>query len=234
MRSVPVHLDSWKASLTLLLLLCAGPALADTRIGLGLDLFTESSRLSGHQTINTARQDESFDYKSKGFLSGTLSLTIPASISPQRARMGAGVRFFGNYGAGGDGQGEFGLGLLNEIFVSGEYGLPVADKTEAMFGARGGLALLLPGGQFSAEIQRLREQGVDAWGTPRVGWLAGISVGARRRMGEHLLVRGDFSGQLQRLFLFSTSQEIQGLDFDKSWNTFGLRLGFTLGVEFAL
>lgn len=234
MRSVPVHLASWKASLTLLLLLCAGPALADTRIGLGLDLFTESSRLSGHQTINTARQDESFDYKSKGFLSAALSLSIPAPGSPQRARMGAGLRFFGNYGAGGEGQPEFGLGLLNELFVSGEYGLPVADKTEAMFGARGGMALLLPRGQLSAEIDRLREQGVSAWHVPRMGWLAGISVGARRRMGEHLLVRGDFSGQLQRLFLFSTSQEIQGLDFNKSWNTFGLRLGFTLGVEFAL
>jgi hypothetical protein len=234
MRSVLVLLDSWKASLTLVLLAAAGPALADTRIGLGLDLFTESSRLSGHQTINTARQDESFDYNSKGFLSATLSLSIPALISPERARMGAGVRVFGNYGAGGEGQREFGLGLLNEIFVSGEYGLPVADKTEAMFGARGGMALLVPGQQFSEEIRRLREQGVDAWHVPRVGWLAGISVGARRRMGQHLLLRGDFSGQLQRLFLFATSQEIQGLDFNKSWSTFGLRLGFTLGVEFAL
>ena len=234
MRSVPVLLDSSKALLTLVLLLSAGPALADTRIGLGLDVFTESSRLSGHQTINTARQDESFDYKSKGFLSATLHLSIPASISPKRARMGAGVRFFGNYGSGGEGQREFGLGLLNEIFVSGEYGLPVADKTEAVFGARGGVALLIPGQQLSEEIQRLRGQDVDVWNVPRVGWLGGISVGARRRMGEHLLLRADFSGQLQRLFLFYTSQEIQGLDFDKSWNTFGLRLGFTLGAEFAL
>jgi hypothetical protein len=233
MRSVPVLLDSSKALLTLVLLLSAGPALADTRIGLGLDVFTESSRLSGHQTINTARQDESFDYKSKGFLSATLSLSIPAPISP-RARMGAGVRFFGNYGSGGEGQRQFGLGLLNELFMSGEYGLTVADKTEAVFGARGGVALLIPGQQFSEEIQRLRGQGVDVWNVPRVGWLGGISVGARRRMGEHLLVRADFSGQLQRLFLFYTSQEIQGLDFDKSWNTFGLRLGFTLGAEFAL
>lgn len=234
MRSVLVLLDSWKASLTLVLLVSAWPAQADTRIGLGVDVFTESSRLSGHQTINTARQDESFDYNSKGFLSATLNLSIPASISPERARMGAGVRFFGNYGAGGEGQREFGLGLLNELFVSGEYGLPVAAKMEAVFGARGGVALLVPGKQLSEEIHRLREQGVDVWNVPRVGWLGGISVGARRRMGEHLLLRADFSGQLQRLFLFATSQEIQGLDFNKSWNTFGLRLGFTLGAEFAL
>jgi hypothetical protein len=233
MRSLPVLLDSWKALSALVLLLSAGPARADTRIGLALDLFTESSRLTGHQSINAARQDESFDYSSKGFLSASLNLSIPAPISPERARMGAGVRFFGNYGSGGDGQG-FGFGLLNEAFVSGEYGLLVADKTEAVFGARGGLALLLPGKEFSQEIQRLREQDVDVWNVPRVGWMGGISVGARRRMGEHLLLRGDFSGQLERLFLFATSQDIQGLDFDKSWNTFGLRLGFTLGAEFSL
>jgi hypothetical protein len=234
MRSVLVLSDFWKVFLSLVLLVSAWPARADTRIGLGLEVFTESSRLSGHQTINASRQDESFDYNSKGFLSATLNLSIPASISPERARMGAGIRLFGNYGSGGDGQPEFGLGLLNEAYVSGEYGLPIADRTEAVFGARGGFALLLPGKQLSQEIQRLREQGVDAWNVPRVGWLAGISVGARRRMGEHLLLRGDFSGQLERLFLFATSQEIQGLDFNKTWNTFGLRLGLTLGAEFSL
>ncbi|HYH95286.1 hypothetical protein [Hyalangium sp.] len=234
MRSLPPLLVSWKAFLALAPLVFALPARADTRIGLGLDLFTESSRLSGHQTINTARQDESFDYRSNGFLSATLSLSIPAPVSPERARMGAGVRFFGNYGSGGEGNPNFGFGMLTEGFVSGEYGLPVADKMEAVFGARGGLALLVPGKEFSAEISRLRDQGVSAWHVPRLGWLAGISVGARRRMGEHLLLRGDFSGQLERLFLFATSQDIKGLDFDKSWNTFGLRLGLTLGIEFSL
>jgi hypothetical protein len=124
--------------------------------------------------------------------------------------------------------------MLNELFLLGEYGLTVAEKTEAVFGARGGLALLVPGKEFDAEISRLREQGVSAWHVPRVGWLGGISVGARRRMSERLLVRGDFSGQLEKLFLFATSQDIKGLDFEKSWSTFGLRLGFTLGVEFAL
>lgn len=234
MRSLLVLHPPWKALLALVLLLCAAPAQAGTRIGLGVELFTESSRLSGHQSINASRQDESFDYSSKGFLSATLNLSIPASISPERARVGAGVRFFGHYGAGGEGRGEFGFGLLNEMFVSGEYGLPVADKMEAVFGARGGLALLVPGKQFSEEIHRLQEQDVDVWSVPRVGWLAGISVGARRRMGEHLLLRADFSGQLERLFLFATSQDIQGMDFNKNWNTFGLRLGFTLGAEFAL
>jgi hypothetical protein len=67
-----------------------------------------------------------------------------------------------------------------------------------------------------------------------VGWLAGLSAGARRRMSEHILLRADLSGQLDKLYLFSTSETIEGLEFSKSWSTFGLRLGFTLGIEFAL
>lgn len=219
--------------LALSLCVAALPARADTRIGLGVDLFTENSRMAGHQTINTARQDESFDYNSQSFLSAALSLSIPAPVS-ERARMGMGLRFVGNYGSGGEGNRVFGFGLLNEVFLLGEYGLTVAEKTEAVFGARGGLALLVPGKEFDAEISRLREQGVSAWHVPRVGWQAGLSVGARRRMSEHILLRGDFSGQLQKIFLFATSQDIKGLEFEKAWSTFGLRLGFTLGVEFAL
>ena len=231
MRSLLVLQEHWKPPLAALLLLLAVPARAsDTRIGVGVDLFTESSQLAGHQTINGARRDESFDYNASDFLAATLNLSVPAPIS-EHARMGAGIRLFGN-GAGGDHQ--FGFGLLNEAFVTGEYGLPIADKWEAVFGARGGLALLVPGKELTAEINRLQEQGVNVWSVPRVGWLGGISVGARRRMGEHLLLRADMSGQLEKLYLFATSQDVKGLEFNKAWSTFGLRLGLTLGAEFAL
>lgn len=230
MRSLPALHVPWKTFLAALLLLLALPAQADTRIGLGVDVFTESSRLTGQQSINAARRDESFDYNSNSFLAATLNLSIPAPIS-EHARMGAGIRVFGNYGAGGGRV--FGFGVLNEAFVTGEYGLPIADKMEAVFGARGGIALLLPGKEFNEEINRLQQEGVDVWSVPRVGWLGGISVGTRRKMSEHILLRADLSGQLEKLFLFATSQDVKGLDFSKSWNTFGLRLGLTLGAEFA-
>jgi hypothetical protein len=205
---------------------------APMRIGLGLDLFTEDSRLTGRQTINSASSDESFNYSSASLLSATLSVSFPAPVVPHRARVGGGVRVFGNYGAGGDRQ--FGFGVLNQLFASAEYGVPLADRMEALFGARGGVALLIPGREFSQEIDRLQEQGVSVWSVPRVGWFGGLSVGARRRMGDHLLLRADLSGQLEQLYLFYTGQEINGLEFDKDWSTFGLRMGLTLGVEFAL
>jgi outer membrane biosynthesis protein TonB len=202
------------------------------RIGVGLDLFTESARMAGEQSINASRRDESFDYKSSTFLSATLSLSIPAPILEDRARLGGGVRLFGNYSAGGDRR--FGFGLLNQAFVLGEYGLPVANKTEVMFGGRVGMSLLIPGRDFDREIERLQIQGASVLSVPRVGWLAGLSAGGRRRMSEHILLRADLCGQLDKLYLFSTDETIEGLQFSKSWSTFGLRLGFTLGIEFAL
>ncbi len=202
------------------------------RIGVALDLFAEKAKLSGTQTINTSPRDESFDYGSTTFLSATLSMSVPAPIAKERARIGGAVRLFGNYSA--DGNHPFGFGLFNQAFVTGEYGLPVADKMEAVFGGRVGLSLLIPGHEMSAEIHRLQDQGVDVWGVPRVGWLGGLSAGARRRMSEHILLRADLSGQLEKLYLFATSEDLGGLQFDKHWSTLGLRLGLTLGVEFAL
>jgi len=202
------------------------------RVGVGLDLFTEKSHLSGAQSINASRTDESFDYSSHTFLAATLSLSIPAPIFSDRARLGGAVRLFGNYSAGGDRS--FGFGLLNQAFVTGEYGLPVADRLEVMFGGRVGMSLLLPGRDFNREVDRLQIQGVDVWSVPRVGWLAGLSAGARRQMNEHIHLRADLSVQLDKTYLFATSQEIEGLQFRKSWSTNALRLGFTLGAEFSL
>lgn len=207
-------------------------ARSQMRIGVALDLFTEKAKMSGTQTINASPRDESFDYGSSTFLSATLSMSVPAPIAKERARIGGAVRLFGNYSA--DGDHPFGFGLLNQAFVTGEYGLPVADKMEVVFGARAGLSLLIPGHELSAEIHRLQDQGVGVLSVPRIGWLGGLSAGARRRMSEHILLRADLSGQLEKLYLFATSEDLGGLQFDKHWSTLGLRLGLTLGVEFAI
>ncbi|MFY0573465.1 hypothetical protein ACN28S_03050 [Cystobacter fuscus] len=203
------------------------------RVGVGPDLFLESARLNGEQGIqgiNVSRRDESFDYSSAGFVSATLWLNTSVPSVSERLRVGAGARIFGNYGAGGGRT--FGFGLLNEAFAFAEYGLPVANKTEVVFAARGGLSLLVPGQEFAAEIRRLQEQGVGVWSVPRVGWLAGPSVGARRRMTERILLRADILAQVQQQFLFATSEDIDELRYTKNWSTLALRLGLSLGVEF--
>jgi hypothetical protein len=202
------------------------------RIGVGGDLFLESSRMTGEQGINASRSNETFDYTSLGFLSATAWMTTPVPSVSERMRVGAGLRIFGNYAAGGGRQ--FGFGLLNEVFVNGEYGLPVADKTELVLGGRAGFSVLVPNTEFQAEIRRLQEQGVSVWSVPRVGWLAGPSVGARRQMSERIWLRADLLAQAEQQYLFATSQEISGLRFTKNWSTLALRLGLNLGAEFAL
>ncbi|QRK13432.1 hypothetical protein JQX13_02605 [Archangium violaceum] len=210
----------------------ASAASGPMRIGVGPDLFLESARMNGSQGINTSLRDESFEYSSAGFLSATAWLTTPVPSVSERLRVGGGLRIFGNYAAGGGRQ--FGFGILNEVFASGEYGLPVADKTEVVFGGRAGLSFLVPGREFSAEIHRLQEQGVSVWSVPRVGWLLGPSVGGRRRMSERIWLRADVLAQVEQQYLFATSQEISGLDFNKNWSTMALRLGLSLGAEFSL
>ncbi len=201
------------------------------RIGVSPDLYLEGARMSGVQYINTTRLDESFDY-SAGFLSITAWLSAPVATVNERLRLGAGVRIFGNYAASGGQQ--FGFGIYNEAFVSGEYGLPVADKMEVVFAGRAGLSLLIPGLEFAETISRLQTQGVSVWSVPRVGWLLGPSVGARRRMSNNIWLRADLLGQIGQQYLFATSQEISGFNYSKNWSTLGLRLGLSLGAEFSL
>ncbi|WP_158079868.1 hypothetical protein [Archangium sp. Cb G35] len=201
------------------------------RIGLSPDLYLEGAKMSGVQFINSTRLDESFDY-SAGFLSITAWVNTPVPTVSERLRLGAGLRIFGNYAASGGQQ--FGFGIYNELFASGEYGLPVADKMEVVFAARAGLSLLIPGLEFAETISRLQTQGVAVWSVPRVGWLLGPSVGARRRMSDKIWLRADVLGQIGQQYLFATSQEISGFNYSKNWSTLGLRLGLSLGAEFSL
>lgn len=209
-------------------LLAAPAALAQDRIGVAFDLWAEGSALTGEQRINASRIDESFDYNALG---GAANLFLLWRID-ERIRVGPTVRLFGNYGASGN-EG-FILGFLSEASFGAEYALPMIEQFDALFGARAGLGVLVPGGAFAEEIQRLQAEGVGVWSVPRAGWLAGLSVGTRRPMGGKLSLRADLHAQYQQLFLFSTDQLVDGLRFRKSWSTGGIRIGFLVGMEIGL
>jgi hypothetical protein len=200
------------------------------RIGVGVDGFLGGGGVKGEQWINATRLDESFTYAHPG-LSGTAWLLLRHG-SVERLRYGPALRVYGNYAAM-EGQ-NFTFGPLFEGLITGEYSLPAIEKFDGILGARAGLAVLIPGGDFEAEIARLRREGVDVWGVPRAGFAAGLNVGTRRRMGEHLWLRADILWQYRQLFLFATDQNISGLRFRKSWSADGMTLGLNLGVELAL
>ncbi len=207
-----------------------GPIAVLDRLGVGVDGFLGGGGVKGEQWINSTRLDESFAYGHPG-LSGTAWLLL-RHASVERLRYGPALRVYGNYAAV-EGQ-QFTFGPLFEGLVTGEYSLPAFEKFDGIFGARAGLAVLVPGGDFEAEIARLRREGVDVWGVPRAGFVAGLNVGTRRRMGENLWLRADLLWQYRQLFLFATDQNISGLRFRKSWSADGMTLGLNLGVELAL
>jgi hypothetical protein len=207
-----------------------GPIAVLDRLGVGVDGFVGGGGVRGEQWINATRLDESFTYAHPG-LSGTAWLLL-RHASVERLRYGPALRVYGNYAAS---EGEsFTFGPLFEGLLTGEYALPAFEKFDGIFGARAGLAVLVPGGDFETEITRLRREGVDVWDVPRAGFVAGLNVGTRRRMGENLWLRADLLWQYRQLFLFATDQNISGLRFRKNWSADGMTLGLNLGVELAL
>ncbi|HZH03467.1 MAG TPA: hypothetical protein VEY30_06760 [Myxococcaceae bacterium] len=198
------------------------------RLVIAGDLFFEDGRLNAEQRINASPREESFDYGSKGFLSGQIFLLFPES---ERFRWGPGLRFFGKYSASVENQDPYEFGFLTQAFVAGEFALPLAPSWDLLLGGRAGLGLLFPGGNFKQEIDRLQAEGVGVWSLPRVGWLAGLSGGARKQLSDRLALRAELAGQLEQLYLFLTDEDVDGLDFRKSWNTYSLRFGLTVGLE---
>lgn len=199
----------------------------DRRLVVAADFFFEKGRLNGTQTINGSARDEGFKY-GRGFLSGSAWLLFPES---SRFRWGPGLRILGRYSASIENQEPFELGFLTQAFVAGEFSLPLASKFDLLLGGRAGFGLLVPGGDFKAEINRLRAQGVGVWGVPRVGWLAGLNAGTRWAFSKRVALRGDLNYGLEQLFLFATHQNVDGLSFAKTWSTYTMRFGLTVGLE---
>ncbi len=201
------------------------------RLGVGADFFGESSRLVAEQWINQFRGDESFDYSSGTFFSGTAWLLFPVS---SHLRFGPGLRVLGNYSSAG--RQDFSFGLLTEGFGQAELSFRTFERFELVISGRAGLAVLVPttGSDFGREIDRLQAQGVGVFPGPRLGWLAGLSVGMRRKMTDWFHLRADLLGQHEELYLFATDQTISGLRVQKWWRTSGWRFGLNLGAELAL
>ncbi|MBX5483262.1 MAG: hypothetical protein IRZ16_15680 [Myxococcaceae bacterium] len=213
------------AAILILTLTAGADAFAQERLGVGFDLWAETGQLSGEQWINASRLDESFDTAAAG---GSISAWM-LFLARDRVRAGPGIRFFGNYGRGGNQ--EYLLGFLTEAFMMGEYSLRAFEKFDILLGGRAGLAVLAPGGEFGEEITRLQREGVGVWSVPRPGVLAGIDVGLRRQLTGKFALRADLNAQYEQLFLFATNEEIDHYRFQKNWSTHTIRLGLLFGAE---
>ena len=217
-------------------------ASAQTVIGLGANVFFEDSKLNGTQQISVQENDESFEYRSDSFLTGSLWFLLQLT---ERIRVGSMLDYYGTYTSATkcqEGQCDnpdfepdlFVFGKLLEFHGRFEYGIGVTEEVSLLLGTVFGAPILFPGGDFKDHIDSLQEQGAGVLDLPRVGYLIGPNIGARWTYSEHLAFRSDVIIKWEQIFLFRTAQNIDGIPFRKTWTTGTLRYEIGLGVEVAL
>ena len=198
-------------------------------VGLGFHLDDGTMRGSDRRSILVT--DETFEFSNDNKLYGTLGFL---SVIGQRMRLGAVVRYFGSYDYKqqmGDNESEpRKLGQLFELAAQGEYLLPLIPRVQMTVGAQAGAAILIPGGQFEADIKMLQNQGASVWNVPRLGYLVGPRVGVRWALASRIYLRGDFDITWCQTFLYMTHDEVAGVDFEKKRRANVMR--YVVGASF--
>ena len=215
-------------------------AQADTVVGMGVATYFEDGALSGEEQVSVQTTDESFDYVSDGFLSGSIWLLKAFS---ENIRFGGSINYMGRYTAEIVPEEEldededpetFEFGTLVELVGRFEYLVPTYDRFDLMFGGVLGVPILFPSGEFRDEIDRLDDEQASVWGLPRVGYLIGPAIAGRWAYSEYLYFRADFLLKWEQIFMFSTTEDVQGVPFSKDWSVSTLRTEFSLGIEVKL
>lgn len=197
---------------------------ADNEIGVAVELVAETSQLKGKLLIGVAESDESFKYVPR-LLAYRAWFTMPwwkGKLIPSLA-----LRL--PYSGARENQPDFNFGYLVEPAIGFEYSLGLTDKIDAPLGARAGIPILIPAGDFQRQINLQSE--VGSIGGPRFGWLVGATGGLRRTLPKKFAIRFDISLEFSQVYLFATRAEINGEPYARDWNTSVTRLSLALGIE---
>lgn len=216
-------------------------ASAQQYIGAGAGLYTEDGDLRGEERRDVVREeDESFSFDSHNAFMGGIWYLRHAS---ENVRWGGGLRYYGSYeiveipqeeNNNADEPQPFELGQLTDFYVQAEWLIPFRDDYALILGAQAGPSLLVPDGEFQQQIDDLKDQGVDVWDIPRVGFNLAPQIGARWQLDERLSVRGDLGMRYENLYLFAVDDNVEGVTYERSWTTSTLRYEFGLAMEIAL
>lgn len=219
----------------LLISLLSAPAFAQSVIGVSGAFYVEDGELTGEQQASVQTTDESFTYVSDGFLQA--SLYYLTHLDPA-FRIGGGLTYYGTYtaeipGDEGDEPEYFEFGRLVEMMARMEYLINVTPTIDIMLGGHVGLPILFTDGDLQREIDELQDQQASVWDLPRIGYVVGPQLSARYKYLDHLHFRFDAGLKWEQLFLFNTTEEVQGIPFRKDWATSTLRteVGFAIEVD---
>jgi hypothetical protein len=209
-------------------------------IGTGAGIYTDDGDLEGLERRDVVQEsDESFSFDSHNSIVGSIWYLRQAS---ENIRWGGGLRYYGNYEVlelpdeeGNDDEFQpYELGQLANFYMQAEWLIPFADDMDLILGAQLGPSLLMPDGEFQQTIDELKDQGVDVWDTPRLGYHVAPQVGGRWVVDDRLAFRGDLGVRYENLFLFAVDDNVEGVAYEKSWTSSVLRYEFGLAMEVKL
>lgn len=195
------------------------------RLGVAVGALRDSGRMDGEQWIHTSRLDESFNFDRSG---AVFSVWGMGQILPN-VWLGPELRVMGPYTTD-----NFDFGLLQELGGRIEWSINFFERFDFILSGRVAAAILIPGGDFANEIERLQREGAGVWNIPRLGWTLGFSGGIRRQMAERFWLRLDIAPQLGRVYLFSSSNYVEQYRVRKYWTQAFTRLELGLSAEFRL
>lgn len=215
------------------LLILGQDAFAQSSIGVSGNFFFEDSDLSGEQQVSVQTNDESFAYVADDFLNATLYYLQPFKES---GRIGGALTYYGDHIAEIPQEGEevpefYDFGHLIELVVRAEWLIGVTESIDLIAGAQAGIPILFPGGDFQDEIDDLKDQQASVWDIPRTGFVVGPLLSARYKYHESLYFRADIGIKYEKIFLFNTTEEVQGVPFRKDWTLTTVRTEIGLALE---
>lgn len=216
----------------------ASPSLAQTWLTVGAGSFFEDSELKGERRVSVQTTDQSFEYVSEGGLNA--SLGVMRHYSPT-IRYGLQYTYYGNYTALRTVDGEvpddpdrFQFGRLMDLQLAFDWAVPLMTNLDLVLGGSAGSGFLFPGGDFMDEIEREQDAGASVVSWPRVGVIVGPSVGARWKYSPHLMIKAGTTATWNKLFLFWTTETVDGTAFSRKWSTSTVRYELSLGIEVKL
>ena len=212
----------------------------DHVVGIGVQYHGDDGELDGFERVAVqAPREEDRTFRSDSALSVSLWYLKPLG---KKLRVGGGFRYYGTYSLIDEVPDdtpedelpepqEFGSWM--DFYGQFEWATPILKKQplELVVGAQMGMILYFPGGALDEEITRLQDQNVGVWSTPRLGFLFGPQIGVRYRIIDMLSVRFDLGMRYNRVVIFSTAEEVDGVAFEKDWALNVLRYDGSLGVE---
>ena len=214
-------------------------------LGFGGQVYRDDANLETEKRIGPqSPREEDTDYLSDDL--GSLGLYL--LTGSERMRYGGGPRYYGTYDVleplsreeqekleeegEEDVREPFVFGRLFDVYGTLEWRLPVIPKLDVVLGTQVGVSVLMPSGDLEEVIEKEQDDGASVSGLPRLGLLFGPSLGAAYTiLPERLAVRLDLGARYNRMRLFRTEEEIDGVAYRLDWMLGILRYDAGLAVE---